>query len=213
MKKTNIENLTGLWCGLFRVLEIAKTGGYSVTVHLAKDYKEGFEDYQVIKDFCRGWFEDFKSEGDINVEILKPYDYESGGRAETLINISERVKNALQFKKPEILLCSASQSLLKTACNRLGLSLKQIKKIKRIGATIAQMALSDRIKVEHIAESIQYSFIPGDYGYLAESKSKKFGEMVTVKVGEADKEDILSAIDYLSALLRPSEIQAGEDLL
>lgn len=200
MKYKGMKNLIGLWIGLFRALEIAKIGGYSVSVHLTKDYREGFEDYQAIKDFCKGWFENFKSEGDINVEISKPDNYEVERRFETLSDISKRIESSWKFERPEITLCSSSQSLLKTACDRLGLSLKQIEKIKSVSATIAQGALSDRIRIEHVAESIQYSFIHADSGYCAESESKKFGEMITIKLGKVNKEDTQAAIAYLNAV-------------
>ena len=196
-----MTNIIGLWCNLFRAVEIAKTGGYSVSIHFDQEYKNGFDDYKIIKDFCKGWFDNFVSDGDLKIEIVKPHSYERKGKWETLEDISARIEKSLQFQKPELKLCDASESLLKTATQRLDLSLSQVEKIKQVAITIAQMDLSKTIQAQHIAESIQYSFVYNDTGYNAESKSKMFGDMIQIKLGEIDSDTIKSAIEYLNRLL------------
>jgi len=196
-----MTNIVGLWCNLFRAIEIAKIGGYSISVHFDQDYKNGFDDYKSIKSFCKGWFDNFVSDGDMKIEIVKPQSYERKGKWETLEDISTRIERSLQFQKPELKLCDASEALLKTAIERLDLSLSQVEKIKKIAVTIAQMDLSKTTQVQHIAESIQYSFVYNDTGYNAESKSKMFGDMIQIKLGEIDSDTIKSAIDYLNRLL------------
>ena len=196
-----MTNLVGLWCNLFRAIEIAKTGGYSISIYFDQEYKNGFNDYLSIKTFCKGWFDNFVSDGDMKIEIAKPPSYEIKCKWETLEDISNRIERSLQFQVPDLNLCDSSEILLKTATQKLDLSLSQVEKIKQIAITIAQMDLSKTIQAQHIAESIQYSFVYNDPGYNAESKSKMFGEMIQIKLGEIDSDIIKSAIDYLNGLL------------
>jgi hypothetical protein len=190
-----MKNLIGLWCNLFRAIEIAKSGNFSISIYMDKDYKEGFDDYEMIKTFCKGWFENFVIDGDLKIEISKPYLYEGNKNCETIQNIADRIEKALLHKKPEIILDSVSQPLLKVATEKIGLSLKQVEKIKEISAIIAQLDLRDNIEVIHVAEAIQYSHVNSDINL--ENKSLYFGDMINIKIGEIYPEDALKAIEYL----------------
>ena len=195
-----MKNLTCLWSNLFRAIEIAKTGGYSVSVHFDKEYKSGFEDYNSVKLFCKGWFDNFVSEGDIKIDFVKPYSYERLGICETLEDISVRVEKSIKFPKPELKLFGASETLLKTAMQRMDFSLAQCEKIKLIASTIAQMSFSEMIKPEHTAESIQYQFVNESCYYSAEAKSIVFGDMIQIKAGKIERAAIESAVKYLNNL-------------
>jgi magnesium chelatase family protein len=51
---------------------------------------------------------------------------------------------------------AVSQNLLKTAMNKLQLSARAYDRILKVARTIADLAETEEIKVEHLAEAIQY---------------------------------------------------------
>nr|WP_286130625.1 ATP-binding protein [Solirubrum puertoriconensis] len=62
---------------------------------------------------------------------------------------SQMVKDICQINQ-------AGRTLLKTAMERLGLSARAYDRILKVSRTIADLADSDEIRIEHLAEAIQY---------------------------------------------------------
>lgn len=195
-----MKNLVSLWPNLFHIIEIAKVGGYSLSVHFGEDYKNGYDDYQAIKSFCEGFFENFVTDGHLKVEIVRPKCYEVVSNCETLADISKRIEKAILSQRPDLKFCTPGNELLKTATSRLNLSLRQVENVKQTAATIAQMDKgSKKILVYHIAEAVICSHKDEDACYDAEPVS--FGGMIEIRTGEIDKEHIKYAINYLNKLL------------
>lgn len=74
-------------------------------------------------------------------------------------NNPEVYSNAQMSPKMVRELCDIQESgrtLLKTAMERLGLSARAYDRILKVSRTIADLAESEDIKIEHLAEAIQY---------------------------------------------------------
>jgi hypothetical protein len=157
-----MKNIIGIWPNLFRAIEVAKTGNFSISVWFDKqEYPNAESDYQTIKDFCKGWFDNFSKKGNINIELTKPPAsfFANEHHFETIADIEKRIVKSKQFLlpiwKPDV----GTKSLLKNAIEKLDLSLLQIDLIEKISVVIAQMDFSNTVNACHVAEAIQYSHV------------------------------------------------------
>ena len=159
----NKISIIGLHCNIARIYEIHKVGGHSVSFCYYSDNEDkersvNPKDIRMIADFYG--IEPVK-EGDILCEVVRPsFDYirESMQRKwETMEDINTRIETALKFPLPEIsTIDDVCYSLLSTAYDRLNMAVYEVELVQKLAQTIAQMCYSEKIKVEHIAEAIQY---------------------------------------------------------
>jgi len=150
------KNYVGHWVNLSRAYEIACLGDFSIKLEYnILNYPKAKEDFNIIKKFFSRV--KFSEDGFLSIEIWKP-DYTNKTSFETLKDIKHRVKQAknnmvpTEYDKP-----ASCESLFKTAIDRMELSLGQQNKVIKTASVIAQLANSDKIRIEHLAEAIQYS--------------------------------------------------------
>jgi len=156
-------NLVGVFDGnISRAYEIAKVGGHSITMAYYKSI-DGDDERDVNPNDCKLIADAFGfksvSDGDLIVEVVRiQFDYLfSGRRGETIETVNERINEALarpevtDFEKYDVCM-----SLLKTAYDRLNLCITDVQTIFKLSATIARLDGSGLIRVEHLAEAIQY---------------------------------------------------------
>jgi disulfide oxidoreductase YuzD len=197
-------NFNGAFPNLSRAYEIAKFGNFSITVFYSADtldYPKADEDYQLLKEFYNDV--EFKSEGNIFVQIIKPRDYKSFEHCETIEDIHKRVEKAKSNQIPmKYDNNSACYELLKNATQRLNFSSQDVEIIDRMALKIAQLDSTKEIEAHHIAEAIQYR-IKDNYQYpliTAEDNTIEFGDSIKIKRGDIESEYVEQAIDYLKTL-------------
>ena len=96
-----------------------------------------------------------ESSEQIRERVIKTRDRQT----ERFKNKKEIYSNAMmppEMVKEICIIETAGKALLKTAMERLGLSARAYDRILKVSRTIADLAGSDDIKVEHLAEAIQY---------------------------------------------------------
>lgn len=144
---------------LKRAYEIALTGNYLIKIFAPELTQEQINEYiQPIKECIA----DNDETPHLLIELQKPdfFDLVSRRKCETLEDVKKRAKEKrLNNDKPEIDISDASETLLKTAYERLNLMPHEIGIILNVAATIAQMDNSKKIDLQHVAEAIQYRSI------------------------------------------------------
>lgn len=83
-------------------------------------------------------------------------------RFSTVDSIHSNAMMPSQMVKEICQISDAGRTLLKTAMERLGLSARAYDRILKVSRTIADLAGSDEIKIEHLAEAIQYRSLDRD---------------------------------------------------
>jgi len=198
-------NFNGLFPNVTRAYEIAKLGNFKITVFYnggSFTYPKADEDYQLLKAFYHDV--EFKPNGEIFVEIIKPKNYDQGRYSESLEDVHKRIEKAKKNPVPDIYSDeSTSDELLKVAVNKLSLSSLDVKIIQKLAGVIAQLDTSDEIEVHHIAEAIHYRSI-NRYDYItviAEDNTIEFGSSIKIRKGDLYFKDVEKAINYLKTFL------------
>lgn len=191
-------NIIGSFLNMARAYEIAKLGHFSIQVVFNKSYLNGFDDYESIKAFYNR--ATFVERGDIVVEIVPPDPAHNNVEYEKISDIHSRVQKAFGNEKPEVFE-GVCRNLLKTATEKLGFSIERRQTVRELAKVIAQLDGSKIVKLEHLAEAIQYNVTDGSDMCNGESKEVLFGHGIKIAKTELDRDDIEYAIEYLKKML------------
>ncbi|MEL6560045.1 MAG: YifB family Mg chelatase-like AAA ATPase [Bacteroidota bacterium] len=96
-----------------------------------------------------------ESSADIRKRVMKARERQSK-RFEAHHDVYNNSMMSSQMVKDVCKINDGGRALLKTAMEKLGLSARAYDRILRVAKTIADLADSDEIKIEHLAEAIQY---------------------------------------------------------
>lgn len=149
-----------------RAYEIAKCGNHNMLLLTNKIEDGGVDKSQLnlLRNYFNSYFDPNKPV-DIYIEVVRP-DFNtlvSSYKGETMDQVNERIK---AFKEnthvitPSVIGVNDSiDNLIKVAYDRLGLCPYEIQIILDVATTIAKIDKAKEVKVEHIAEAIQYRSI------------------------------------------------------
>ncbi|MCR6639562.1 MAG: YifB family Mg chelatase-like AAA ATPase [Sporocytophaga sp.] len=106
-----------------------------------------------------------ESSGEIRERVIKAREiqqkrFEELPTGENLIHSNSMMPS--QMVKEICIISEPGKNLLKNAMEKLGLSARAYDRILRVSRTIADLAESEEIKVEHLAEAIQYRSLDRD---------------------------------------------------
>ncbi|MFN3849051.1 MAG: YifB family Mg chelatase-like AAA ATPase [Spirosomataceae bacterium] len=96
-----------------------------------------------------------ESSGDIRERVIKAREIQTK-RFENYPEIHSNAMMPPEMVKEICQIGDAGKALLKKAMERLGLSARAYDRILKVSRTIADLAASDEIRIEHLAEAIQY---------------------------------------------------------
>lgn len=161
----NSNNVCGIFSHLSRAYEIALLGGFKIRLiksnniddHVPKDI-----DLDLIKSFFAGVeFTDKESDLDsviLHIEVTMPaFDMVVTTRKyETVEDVFRRVNDAQANELPIFKLNDSGKKFFKTAYERLKLTLNELDSIATTSQVIARLHGSKEIKLEYLAEAIQY---------------------------------------------------------
>ncbi len=157
-------NFVALAVNISRAYEIAAAGGHTMSIIAGET--DTPEQSRQMESNCKDFREYYAAKDDFNSDIvvemhnIGPNDILlalHNKRHETFSDISKRID---EYKKApltvELNLRGAVESLLKSAIDKLSLSVSQVTSIISVSKTIAGLSGSNEVKAEHIAEAIQY---------------------------------------------------------
>ena len=156
---TNIENAINLFPNLHRAYEVSFVSGLMIKPFNHVDYHTS----AALADLkASGAMVRMSESGELYVEIHRPQfsDLYSLRKFESTAEIEERLEALRTGDFPlELESPNAAKLLLKTAWDRLGLSVGDYNIINHTARAIAKLDHSRKVKTEHIAEAIHYRSI------------------------------------------------------
>jgi hypothetical protein len=168
------QNVNGIYSNLSRAYEIALLGGFAIklsTVENADSVEVSEKDMKFITGFFPNVKFYYPSDNNkdipfintvLYVELNKPHfenisaGLRNGRKTETLQDIVSRVESAKSNITPEFKPNEAGWTLFKTGYERLDLDVITCEYIAKTSQIIAKLHGSKDIKVEYIAEAMQY---------------------------------------------------------
>ena len=154
-------DVLNLYPRFFRVLAIAKVGGFNLAVYAdTKEYGNAQSDFMEVKKFCEPFFKDFETYNDydkvsVSVELEKPLDYfESVGNVKIseLIEKINKVKGSNTYYERD----NTKDLIIKTATKGYNLSLRQIMDLVDVAFAIATLDGDEEVCSVHVLEASQY---------------------------------------------------------
>lgn len=150
-----MKNFSILFPNVSRAYQIALLGGYSLRPVCDIEYNAN-EDYAEIKKLL--YDVKFSHDGLLQAYFYKPHFNDIDQKHfYTVSDIRETVEQAKQNAIPTTFAVS-TDLLLKTAYEKLNLSVTDSVKIKQVAQTIAQFEKCLEVKIEHVAEAIHYFY-------------------------------------------------------
>jgi magnesium chelatase family protein len=102
-----------------------------------------------------------ESSGEIRERVIRAREIQTK-RFESASGIYSNAMMNSQMTKDICVISDAGKVLLKNAMEKLGLSARAYDRILKVSRTIADLASSEEIKIEHLAEAIQYRSLDRD---------------------------------------------------
>lgn len=157
---------------LFRVFEICAVGGHTVKLINSTDEDSALDNKQIdlltkhLNSTPHGEIvtNDY-FQADIIIELAKPdfVSIISARKNETLADIVLRVDSVDSTIQVKTDLTESSNTLLKTAYDRLNLQPYEVEIIIKVAETIAKIDGKEKLEPFHIAEAIQYRSIDKEF--------------------------------------------------
>lgn len=161
----NHDNVCGVFCNLARAYEIALLGNFKIRLIKSNNIDDNVPtnvDLELISNFFSGveYTNDLNDLDSIilHVEINMPHINEifSPRKSENFNDIDHRVSIGLSNQLPVFVLSESGKALLGAAYNRVKLNLNELDSIVEVSRVIARLHGSKEIKLEYLAEAIQY---------------------------------------------------------
>ena len=154
-------DILNLYPRFFRVLAIAKVGGFNLAVYAdKKEYGNAQSDFVEVKKLCEPFFKDFGTHRDydrvsVSVELEKPLDYfETVGKVKIVDfigNLNKAKGNNTCYERD-----NTKDIVIKTVVKNCNLSLRQAKDLIDVAFAIAQLEGDKDVSFTHILEASQY---------------------------------------------------------